>query len=103
MREADDAAVRCARVYIDTEGALKGERRHHRADPVRRADGGGRSPATYRASAGGTVAGRGDEQEITLFKSSGSALADLGAATLAHANFQGGRMIGCNRSQCSVD
>ena len=85
MREADDAAVRRARVYIDTEGALKES--GDIIGPIRS------GALTEERIAGdltglcrGTVAGRGDEQEITLFKSSGSALADLGAATLAHAN-----------------
>ena len=86
MREADDAAVRHARVYIDTEGALK-----ESGDIIGPIQSGA---LTEEAIAGdlsglcrGTVAGRGGDQEITLFKSSGSALADLGAATLAHANF----------------
>lgn len=86
MREADDAAVRRARVYIDTEGALKES--GDIIEPIRS------GALTEERIAGdladlcrGTVAGRGGEQEITLFKSSGSALADLGAATLAHANF----------------
>ncbi len=39
MREADDAAVRRARLHR-YGGSLERERRHHRADPVRRADGG---------------------------------------------------------------
>ena len=85
MREADDAAVRRARVYIDTEGALKES--GDIIGPIRS------GALTEERIAGdlsglcrGAVAGRGDEQEITFFKSSGSALADLGAATLAHAN-----------------
>ena len=87
MREADDAAVRRARVYIDTEGALKES--GDIIGPIRS------GALTEERIAGdltglcrGTVAGRGDEQEITLFKSSGSALADLGAATLAHASIE---------------
>ena len=87
MREADDAAVRRARVYIDTDGALK-----ESGDiiaPIRS------GALTEEQIAGdlaglcrGTVAGRGGEEEITFFKATGSALADLGAATLAHANSQ---------------
>ena len=89
MREADDTAVRRARVYIDTDGALK-----ESGDiiaPIRS------GALTEEQIAGdlaglcqGTAAGREGEEEITFFKATGSALADLGAATLAHANSQEG-------------
>ena len=85
MREADDAAVRRARVYIDTEGALK-----ESGDIIGPIRSGALTEAEIAGDLSdlcqGTAAGRGGEREITLFKSSGSALADLGAATLAHAN-----------------
>ena len=84
MREADDEAVRRARVYVDTrEGAL------HEAgdvvDPIRRgviaeADVAGDLFELCR----GTAAGRGSAEEITLFKSVGTALEDLAAAKLVY-------------------
>ncbi|MDE0421776.1 MAG: ornithine cyclodeaminase family protein [Gammaproteobacteria bacterium] len=83
MREADDDAVQRARVYIDTGGAL--EESGDLIEPIRS------GALTAERIAGdlaglcrGTAPGRANEQEITLFKSTGSALADLAAATLAH-------------------
>ena len=83
MREADDAAVSRARVYIDTEGALKES--GDLIGPIRS------GALTEERIAGdlfglcrGTAAGRGGGQEITLFKATGTALSDLAAATLAH-------------------
>ena len=83
MREADDAAVRRARVYIDTEGALKES--GDLIGPIRS------GALTEERIAGdlfglcrGTAAGRGGGREITLFKATGTALSDLAAATLAH-------------------
>ena len=84
MREADDAAVRRARVFIDTEGAL--QESGDLIAPLR-------SGALLREGIAGdlfdlcrcTVEGREDSQEITLFKATGSALSDLAAATLANA------------------
>ena len=84
MREADDDAVRRARVYIDTDGALKES--GDLIGPLRS------GALTEEEIAGdlfglcrGTAAGRGSSDEITLFKATGTALADLAAATLAHA------------------
>ena len=82
MREADDDAVRRACVYIDTDGALKES--GDLIEPFR-------SGALSRERIAGNlfelcrndVAGRSDQKEITLFKGTGSALADLAAATLA--------------------
>ena len=89
MREADDDAVRRARVYIDTDGALKES--GDLIGPLRS------GALTEEEIAGdlfglcrGTAAGRGSEQEITLFKATGTALADLAAATLAHGNLGDG-------------
>ena len=89
MREADDDAVRRARVYIDTEGALK-----ESGDLIGPIQSGA---LTEEGIAGdlfglcrGSAAGRGDEQEITLFKATGTALSDLAAATLAHRNLETG-------------
>lgn len=81
MRESDDDAVRMSRVFIDTDAAL--------------AEGGDivqpiASGAVARDAIAGTlfslcrgeVPGRRDAQEITLFKSVGSAIEDLAAAGL---------------------
>jgi ornithine cyclodeaminase/alanine dehydrogenase-like protein (mu-crystallin family) len=83
MREADDTAVRRARVFVDTDAALAeaGEL----VDPLA-------SGALRRAEVAGDLArlcrhevpGRGAAGEITLFKSVGSALEDLAAAALAY-------------------
>jgi alanine dehydrogenase len=82
MREADDAAIRRSRVYIDTEMAVR-----EAGDIVQPL----RSGALAREQIAGDLfglcrgecAGRRDAGEITLFKSVGSALEDLAAAQLA--------------------
>ncbi|MDJ0950792.1 MAG: ornithine cyclodeaminase family protein [Alphaproteobacteria bacterium] len=84
MRETDDDAVRRARVYVDTrEGALV-----EGGDVVRPIRDGVISAEDVQGDlyqlSRGEVAGRGDAQEITLFKSTGAALEDLAAAELAH-------------------
>lgn len=84
MREADDEAVRRSRVYVDTEAALA--EAGDLIDPIvhgvlRREDIAGSLFSLCR----GEVTGRSDPQEITLFKSVGSALEDLAAAGLAYA------------------
>jgi ornithine cyclodeaminase len=80
MREADDAALRRARVFVDTDAATS--------------EGGDvalglKSGAIARAAIAGDLAalvrgapGRGAEREITLFKSVGAAIEDLAAAML---------------------
>ena len=85
MREADDDAVSRARVYIDTEGALKES--GDLIGPLRS------GVLTEEGIAGdlfglcrGTAPGRSGEEEITLFKATGTALSDLAAATLAYTN-----------------
>lgn len=83
MREADDAAVRRSRVFIDTEAALAES--GDLIDPIargvlRRQDIAGSLYSLCR----GEVAGRRDRSEITLFKSVGSAVEDLAAAALAY-------------------
>ena len=84
MREADDEAVRRSRVFIDTEAALAeagdliGPIAH---GVLRREDIAGSLFSLCRSE----TAGRRDPQEITLFKSVGSALEDLAAAGLAYA------------------
>jgi ornithine cyclodeaminase/alanine dehydrogenase-like protein (mu-crystallin family) len=82
MREADDAAVQRARVYIDTEAAL--QEAGDIVQPLRS------SALSREAIAGdlfglarGQCSGRQSPAEITLFKSVGTALEDLAAAELA--------------------
>ena len=83
MREADDDAVRRARVFIDTDAALA--EAGDLIDPIahgalRREDIAGSLFSLCR----GDEPGRRDPAEITLFKSVGSALEDLAAAGLAY-------------------
>jgi ornithine cyclodeaminase/alanine dehydrogenase-like protein (mu-crystallin family) len=88
MREADDEAVRRAHVFIDTEAALA--EAGDLIDPLasgalRREDIAGDLAGLCR---GGTV-GRRSAEEITFFKSVGSGLEDLAAATLAYHDSEG--------------
>jgi alanine dehydrogenase len=88
MREADDAAVLRARVYVDTEAALReaGDLVQPLASGVLdREDVAGDLFGLAR----GTVAGRCSADEITLFKSVGTALEDLAAAELAVSHLGG--------------
>ncbi|MBV9967127.1 MAG: ornithine cyclodeaminase family protein, partial [Alphaproteobacteria bacterium] len=82
MREADDEAVRRARVYIDTEVAMR-----EAGDIVQPLRSGLLVPETIAGDlfrlARGECAARRDPGEITLFKSVGTALEDLAAAQLA--------------------
>jgi ornithine cyclodeaminase len=81
MREADDAALRRAAVFVDTEAALT------EGGDVAVALAAG---AIERAHVRGTLfdltrgvhAGRTSPDEVTLFKSTGAALEDLAAAML---------------------
>jgi ornithine cyclodeaminase len=80
MREADDAALKRARIFVDTEAATS--------------EGGDvalglKSGAIAHADVAGDLAalacgalGRGGEREITLFKSVGASIEDLAAAML---------------------
>ena len=82
MREADDAAVQRSRVFIDTDAALA--EAGDLIDPIahgvlQRGDIAGSLFTLCR----GETPGRRDVQEITLFKSVGSAIEDLAAAALA--------------------
>jgi alanine dehydrogenase len=82
MREADDDAVRRARVYVDTRaGALK--EAGDIVDPMRR---GVISENDVQGDlfdlCRGTALGRKTAAEITLFKSVGTAIEDLAAAML---------------------
>jgi alanine dehydrogenase len=82
MREADDATVRRARVYIDTEAALQ-----EAGDLVQPSRSGVLSREAIAGDlfglARGHSFGRRDDAEITRFKSVGTALEDLAAAELA--------------------
>ena len=83
MREADDEAVRRARVYVDTrDGALK-----EAGDLVQPIAGGVIAAEDVAGDlfdlTRGEIPGRGAEDEITFFKSVGTALEDLAAARLA--------------------
>ena len=89
MREADDDAVRRARVYVDTDGALK-----ESGDLIGPLQSGA---LTEEEIAGdlfglcrGSAPGRADAREITLFKATGTALSDLAAAALAHRDVENG-------------
>jgi len=83
MREADDACFENARLFVDTEEALKKSgdllvpMRHGvlRADDVR---------GTLTTLCKGVAAGRKSPGERTVFKSVGNALEDLVAAVLVH-------------------
>jgi ornithine cyclodeaminase/alanine dehydrogenase-like protein (mu-crystallin family) len=83
MREADDEAVRRSRVFIDTDAALAeaGDLLDPIAHGVLRQDDIAGSLLTLCR---GAAAGRRGREEITLFKSVGSALEDLAAAGLAY-------------------
>ena len=82
MREADDIAIERARVYVDTyDGALK--EAGDIVQPMQRGVISEKSIAGDLAElAQGRVAGRSFYNQITLFKSVGTALEDLAAATL---------------------
>jgi ornithine cyclodeaminase len=82
MRESDDALVARASVFVDTRaGALK-----EAGDLVQAMASGAFAPERVRAElaelAAGRHRGRAGDDEITLFKSVGTALEDLAAARL---------------------
>lgn len=81
MRETDDDAVRRASVFIDTDAALA-----EAGDITQPLRAGVIAPEAIRGTlfslCRGEVPGRRDAAEITLFKSVGSAIEDLAAATL---------------------
>ncbi len=85
MREADDAAIAGARLFIDTDAALAeaGDitqpmaAGHITRDSVR---------GTLFDLCRGERPGRRDAREVTLFKSVGSAIEDLAAAMLVYAD-----------------
>ena len=81
MREADDACLAGAALYVDTEEALKksGELLGPMARGVISSSD---VRGTLAALSRGEAAGRRDAQERTVFKSVGTALEDLAAAVL---------------------
>ncbi len=83
MRESDDACFAGSRVFIDTEEALlkAGDLLAPIASGVFRA---ADVCATLTGLCRSSHAGRADAREVTVFKSVGSALEDLAAATLVY-------------------
>jgi ornithine cyclodeaminase len=84
MRETDDAAIRRAEVFVDTRaGALK-----EAGDIVQPLKSGVLTQDAIRAELSELVRrtkpGRGNDADITLFKSVGAALEDLAGAILAY-------------------
>jgi ornithine cyclodeaminase len=81
MREADDAVLTRARLYVDTRAALK--EAGDLAGPLRRrVIKAGSIAGDLGALCRGTAQGRQTAHEITLFKSVGTAIEDLAAAIL---------------------
>lgn len=83
MREADAACFRRARVWVDTEEALA-----KAGDILQAIDEGAFDPARLQGTLAqlcqGACSGRSGADEITLFKSVGTALEDLAAAELLY-------------------
>ncbi len=89
MREADDDAMAMARLFVDTDAAFA------EAGDITQPIASGRITraqvrGTLFALCRGEVAGRDDAGEITAFKSVGSAIEDLAAASLVYADAGGG-------------
>uniref|UniRef100_A0A0E0MA37 Ornithine cyclodeaminase n=1 Tax=Oryza punctata TaxID=4537 RepID=A0A0E0MA37_ORYPU len=86
MRECDDEALRRGRVFIDFEAAMQEAGELVGAlqrGVLRREDVAG----TLAELAAGSVAGRRSDDEITVFKSVGTAVVDLLAAQLAYETY----------------
>ncbi len=86
MREADDAALQRARVFIDTPAAL-----HEGGDVAIALKGGAIAEIAIQgdlAALARGAPGRGGADEITLFKSVGAAIEDLAAASLVERRSQ---------------
>jgi len=94
MREADDDAVKKARVYVDTRaGAMK-----EAGDILQPLKSGALKKDGVRGDlfelCRDEVKGRAGELQITLFKSVGTALEDLAAAMLVYARFNSEKLRG---------
>jgi ornithine cyclodeaminase len=85
MREADDDAIRRARVYVDTPAAME-----EAGDITQAVASGALDPSTIAGTLAtlckGEASGRYNADEITLFKSVGSAIEDLAAAMLVYSS-----------------
>jgi ornithine cyclodeaminase len=88
MREADDDCIARANIYVDTKAALteSGDLAGPLARGVIGAD---RIAGTLGQLCAGRAAARQSDDDITLFKAVGTALADLGAASLVHRRAEG--------------
>ena len=89
MREADDAALKRARVFVDTDAALS-----EGGDVALALQSGALTRADVVADLAALVRGapgRGGDEEITLFKSVGAAIEDLAAAMLVWRKAGGGK------------
>ncbi len=84
MRETDDNAMARARIFVDTRGGALSDAGDIllaiKAGAISEAD----IQADLHALTSGAAKGRGEDTEITLFKSVGAALEDLAAAKLAY-------------------
>ncbi|PPR26346.1 MAG: Delta(1)-pyrroline-2-carboxylate reductase [Alphaproteobacteria bacterium MarineAlpha10_Bin1] len=84
MRETDDNAMARARIFVDTLGCALSEAGDIllaiKAGAISEAD----IQADLHALTSAAAKGRGQDTEITLFKSVGAALEDLAAAKLAY-------------------
>jgi ornithine cyclodeaminase len=89
MREADDAAIRRAKVFVDTRAGAMSEA----GDIVQPLKSGALTAESIHAELAelvdGTRPGRLDDRDITLFKSVGAALEDLAGAILAYEHVTG--------------
>ncbi|MBW8724251.1 MAG: ornithine cyclodeaminase family protein [Inquilinus limosus] len=89
MRESDDEAVRRARIFVDTRAGALAEA-GDLLQPIRAGViGADAILADLHDLTRGTAPGRGSPDEITLFKSVGTALEDLAAARLAVETLEG--------------
>ena len=89
MREADDAALKRARIFVDTSAALS-----EGGDVALGLQNGAIARADVVADLAALVRdapGRGGDEEITLFKSVGAAIEDLAAAMLVWRKAGGGK------------
>ncbi len=83
MRESDDDCLRRATVFVDTEEAL--QKSGDLLEPIKSgAFARERTAATLAQLCRGEHGGRNEADEITLFKSVGTALEDLAAASLVY-------------------
>jgi ornithine cyclodeaminase/alanine dehydrogenase-like protein (mu-crystallin family) len=87
MREADDQCIRRGTVFIDTPQALR-----ESGDLTQPLDAGiltsGDIAGTLHDLCAGTVHGRRTQEEITIFKAVGSALADLAVASAVYRSYE---------------